>query len=127
MAGQRILVADDEPFILRSLTYVLTREGFSVVEARDGVEAIEVAQRVSPDLLFLDVMMPRKSGFDVLAELKATPELAHCRVILLTAKGQDSDRELGFKLGCDDYLSKPFSPMRIVELARSILGQAQRA
>ena len=127
MAGQRILVADDEPFILRSLTYVLTREGFSVVEARDGVEAIEVAQRVNPDLLFLDVMMPRKSGFDVLAELKATPELAHCRVILLTAKGQDSDRELGFKLGCDDYLSKPFSPMRIVELARSILGQAQRA
>ena len=127
MAGQRILVADDEPFILRSLTYVLTREGFSVVEARDGVEAVEVAQRVSPDLVFLDVMMPRKSGFDVLAELKATPELAHCRVILLTAKGQDSDRELGFKLGCDDYLSKPFSPMRIVELARSILGQAQRA
>jgi DNA-binding response OmpR family regulator len=127
MAGQRILVADDEPFILRSLTYVLTREGFSVVEARDGVEAIEVAQREHPDLVFLDVMMPRKSGFDVLAEIKATPELAHCHVVLLTAKGQDSDREQGFRLGCDDYLTKPFSPMRIVELARSILGSAQRA
>jgi DNA-binding response OmpR family regulator len=127
MAGQRILVVDDEPFILRSLTYVLRREGFEVVEARDGVEALDVARREHPDLVFLDVMMPRKSGFDVLAELKATPELAHCRVILLTAKGQDSDREQGFKLGCDDYLSKPFSPMRIVELARSILGNAQRA
>jgi len=127
MSGQRILVVDDEPFILRSLTYVLTREGFDVVEARDGVEAIDVAQRTHPDLVFLDVMMPRKNGFDVLAEIKATPALAQCRVILLTAKGQDSDRELGFKLGCDDYLTKPFSPMRIVELARAVLGHAARA
>jgi serine phosphatase RsbU (regulator of sigma subunit) len=126
MPGQRILVVDDEPFILRSLTYVLTREGFEVVEARDGVEALEVARRERPDLVFLDVMMPRKNGFDVLAEMRATPALSRCRVILLTAKGQDSDRELGFKLGCDDYLTKPFSPMRIVELARAVLGQSAR-
>jgi DNA-binding response OmpR family regulator len=127
MPGQRILVVDDEPFILRSLTYVLKREGFEVVEARDGIEALDVARREVPDLVFLDVMMPRMSGFDVLAELKSTAELAHCHVILLTAKGQDSDREQGFRLGCDDYLTKPFSPMRIVELARSVLGAAQRA
>lgn len=122
MQHQRILVVDDEPFILRSLAYVLKREGFEVVEARDGAEAIEVARREKPDLVFLDVMMPKKNGFDVLAEIKATPALDGTRVILLTAKGQDSDREQGFKLGCDDYLTKPFSPMRIVERARAVLG-----
>jgi DNA-binding response OmpR family regulator len=122
MHRQRILVVDDEPFILRSLAYVLRREGFEVLEARDGVEAIDVALEEKPDLVFLDVMMPRKSGFDVLSEIKSSPALAHCRVILLTAKGQDSDREQGFKLGCDDYLTKPFSPMRLVERARAVLG-----
>ena len=127
MAGQRVLVVDDEPFILRSLTYVLKREGFDVVEARDGIEAIEVARRERPDLVFLDVMMPRMNGFDVLAEIKGEPTLSHARVILLTAKGQDSDREQGFKLGCEDYLTKPFSPMRIVELARSFLGAVTRS
>ncbi len=126
MQHPRILVADDEPFILRSLAYVLRREGFQVLEARDGVEALDVARREKPDLVFLDLMMPRKSGFDVLAEIKAEPGLGHCRVILLTGKGQDSDREHGFKLGCDDYLTKPFSPIRLVERARALLGAAAR-
>ena len=127
MQPSRILVVDDEPFILRSLAYVLRREGFDVLEARDGVEAIDVARRERPDLVFLDVMMPRKNGFDTLAEIKATPELAQCRVILLTAKGQDSDREQGFKLGCDDYVTQPFSPLRLVERARAVLGAAARS
>ncbi len=123
MNDRRILVVDDEPFILRSLSYVLKREGFTVLEARDGAEAIEIARRERPELVFLDVMMPKKNGFDVLAEIKATPELVHCHVILLTAKGQDSDRDLGFSLGCDDYMTKPFSPMKIVERARQVLGE----
>lgn len=117
-----ILVVDDEPYILRSLSYVLQREGFRVVEARDGEEALAVARRELPDLVFLDVMMPKKSGFDVLAELKAAPEFASCHVILLTAKGQESDRERGFALGCDDYMTKPFSPMKVVERARQVLA-----
>ena len=127
MQHQRILVVDDEPFILRSLAYVLKREGFEVVEARDGVEAIETARREKPDLVFLDVMMPKKNGFDVLAEIKATPALDGTHVILLTAKGQDSDREQGFKLGCDDYVTKPVSPLRLVERARAVLGAAARS
>lgn len=121
MNPARILVVDDEPFILRSLTYVLEREGFRVLTACDGEEALRVARRELPDLVFLDVMMPKKNGFDVLAEMRAEPELAVMRVILLTAKGQDSDRQRGFELGCDDFMSKPFSPMRVVELAKQML------
>jgi DNA-binding response OmpR family regulator len=127
MAAQRILVVDDEPFILRSLTYVLEREGFAVLSARDGAEALTVAKREKPDLVYLDVMIPKKNGFDVLAEIRATPELSHTRVILLTAKGQESDREHGLELGCDDYMTKPFSPMKIVERARQVLASAPRA
>ena len=127
MAGQRVLVVDDEPFILRSLTYVLKREGFDVVEARDGIEAIEVARRERPDLVFLDVMMPRKNGFDVLAEFKADPDLWHARVVLLTAKGQNADREQAFKLGCTDFLSKPFSTVLVLSMARKILGPVEPA
>lgn len=121
--AHRILVVDDEPYILRSLSYVLQREGFAVLEARDGEEALAVARRERPDLVFLDVMMPKKSGFDVLAEIRGTPELAGCCVILLTAKGQESDRERGFALGCDDYMTKPFSPMKVVERARQVLAE----
>lgn len=118
----KILVVDDEPFIMRSLTFVLQREGFEVLQAHDGEEAIEVLRREKPDLVFLDVMMPKKNGYQVLEDIRATDDLAGCRVIMLTAKGQDSDRERGIELGVDDYMTKPFSPMKIVERARAILG-----
>ena len=127
MAGQRILVVDDEPSIVRTLSYVLRRDGFEVLEAHDGAEAVEVARREKPDLVFLDVMMPRMSGFDAITEIKGTPELASTHVVVLPAKGQAADRDVGFKLGCDEYLTKPFSTAKIVELARSVLGPASRA
>jgi DNA-binding response OmpR family regulator len=125
MNPSKILVVDDEPFIMRSLTFVLQREGFEVLQAHDGEEAIEVMRREQPDLVFLDVMMPKKNGYQVLEEIRASDEIAACRVIMLTAKGQDSDRDRGLELGVDDYMTKPFSPMKIVERAREILGSIQ--
>ncbi len=117
----RILVVDDEPFILRSLSYVLRREGFEVSEARDGEEALQKIDAVRPDLVFLDVMMPRLNGYEVLKAIRSNPDLKNCRVFMLTAKGQDADRERGIAMGVDEYLTKPFSPHKIVERARSIL------
>jgi DNA-binding response OmpR family regulator len=123
MSGNKVLVVDDEPFIMRSLTYVLRREGFEVLEAHDGEEAIGMVKEHRPDLIFLDVMMPKKNGYQVLEEVRADAELASCRIIMLTAKGQDSDREKGISMGVDDYMTKPFSPLKIVQRAREMLGK----
>src|SRR5262252_8516218 len=91
----KILVVDDEPFILRSVTYVLRKEGFAVLEAHHGEEALEAIRAHHPALVFLDVMMPRKTGYEVLQTMKEEGLLAHCKVILLTAKGQESDKVCG--------------------------------
>jgi DNA-binding response OmpR family regulator len=118
---KKVLVVDDEPFILRSLSFVLRKERYEVIEARDGEEALEAIEQHRPDLVFLDVMMPRMSGFDVTRKVRATPELAETRIILLTAKGQDSDEEDGRRAGANDYMTKPFSPSKIVEKVRQML------
>ena len=120
MAGL-ILVVDDEPFILRSLTFVLRKEGFEVIEARDGEEAMQQIRTHHPVLVFLDVMMPKKNGYEVCEEVKSDPELADTFVIMLTAKGQESDRDKGLAMGADEYMTKPFSPSKITERVREIL------
>ena len=118
---EKVLVVDDEPFILRSLSFVLRREGLEVIEARDGVEALEAARRERPDLMFLDIMMPRKDGYQVCREIKEDPDLSETYVIILTAKGQQSDRERGLAAGADEYMTKPFSPSRLVQRVREVL------
>ena len=120
MTGRRVLVADDEPYILRSLTYILRKEGFDVREARTGREALEAVKADPPDLVFLDVMMPEVNGFEVCARIKVDPALSGVRIVMLTARGQDQDR--GREAGADLYMTKPFSPSKIVELARRLLG-----
>jgi DNA-binding response OmpR family regulator len=120
---ETVLVVDDEPFICRSLSFVLRKGNFNVVEARNGEEALAAVRQHKPDLVFMDVMMPKLNGFDVCAAIKQDPELKNTRVILLTAKGQDSDREFGAKAGADDYMTKPFSPTKILERAREILAR----
>ena len=120
MLGQ-LLVVDDEPFILRSLTFVLRKQGFTVLEARDGEEAMVQIRNHRPALVFLDVMMPRKNGYEVCDEVKRDPDLAQTHVIMLTAKGQASDREQGLAIGADEYMTKPFSPSKITERVREIL------
>jgi len=118
-----VLVVDDEPFICRSLSFVLRKGNYLVVEARNGEEALAAIKQHKPDLVFMDVMMPKISGFEVCERVKADPELRSIKIILLTAKGQDSDREVGKQAGADDYMTKPFSPTKILERAREILAE----
>ena len=122
MAAHKILVVDDEPFICRSLSFVLRKGDYEVIEARDGEEAIAAIRDHRPDLVFLDVMMPKINGFEVTEQVRADPELDDVKIILLTAKGQESDRQVGKTAGANDYMTKPFSPTKILERAREVLG-----
>ena len=106
MEHRKVLVADDEPDILEILKYNLTNEGYDVVTAKDGDEALEKIRRFQPDLIVLDVMMPKVSGFDVLDILANTPETANLKVVMLTALSQEADGKRAQELGVDDYLVK---------------------
>ena len=120
----RILIADDEPNILVSLEYLLQREGFAVTLARDGQEAVEAILRDPPDLVLLDVMMPRKTGLEVCQQVRAEARLQTVRIVLLTAKGRDTDIAKGLALGANAYITKPFSTKDLVARIRSLLGEA---
>ena len=124
MTGRKVLVVDDEPFILRSLSFVLRKEQFDVIEARNGEEALAQIRQHHPVLVFCDVMMPKKTGYEVVQEVRSVDEFKDMFIVLLTAKGQDSDRERGRTLGADDYMTKPFSPSKIIEKAHEILKRA---
>jgi DNA-binding response OmpR family regulator len=117
-----VLVVDDEPFILRSLSFVLERAGFTVHQARNGDEALEALRDLRPRLVILDVMMPKRNGYEVCEIVKGDPDLRDTYVILLTAKGQESARDRGVQAGADEYMTKPFSPSRIVERVREVLA-----
>jgi DNA-binding response OmpR family regulator len=119
---RKILVVDDEPFICRSLSFVLRKGDYEVIEARNGEEAIAAIRKHKPDLVFLDVMMPKVNGFEVTERVRSDPDLAGVKIILLTAKGQESDRKVGAAAGANDYMTKPFSPTKILERAREVLG-----
>lgn len=123
MSTKRVLVVDDEPFILRSLTFVLRKEGFEVLEARNGEEAMESIRRDRPNLVILDVMMPKKNGYEVLADVRTDEQLKDTYIIMLTARGQEVDRRKGISLGVNEYMTKPFSPLKIVERARDVLSR----
>jgi DNA-binding response OmpR family regulator len=117
-----ILVIDDEPYILRALSYLLTREGYQVETASNGQEGLERVRELKPDLVFLDIMMPRMNGYEVCAQIKQDPSLTKTYVIMLSAKGQQVDRERGLLGGADDYMTKPFSPREVAEHTRSVLA-----
>ena len=118
----KVLVVDDEPFILRSLSFVLRKGKMNVVEARNGEEALEMIREHHPKLVFLDVMMPKMNGYDVVRAVRAEEEFSDVHLILLTAKGQEADRAIGMEAGANDYLTKPFSPARILQLAKEVLA-----
>lgn len=120
----KILIADDEPNILISLEYLMKREGFEVHVARDGHEALEVLRRERPRLVLLDVMMPGKSGFEVCQELRADESLQGTLVLMLTAKGRDTDVAKGLAMGADAYMTKPFSTRELVQKVREMLDGA---
>ena len=122
--GTRILIADDEPNILISLEYLMKREGYEVLVARDGEEALQVLQRERPRLVLLDVMMPRRSGLEVCQALRADEALRGTLVLMLTAKGRDTDVAKGLALGADAYMTKPFSTRELAHKVREMLAGA---
>lgn len=121
---QRILIADDEPNIVISLEYLMKRAGYEVSVARDGQETIDAIRRERPHLVLLDVMMPKKSGFEVCQELRADEALKGTLVLMLTAKGRDTDVDKGLGVGADAYMTKPFATKDLLAKVGELLGAA---
>jgi DNA-binding response OmpR family regulator len=124
MSKGKILVVDDEIYIVHILDFSLGMEGYEVVTALDGEQALEKVNAERPDLIVLDIMMPKLDGYEVCKAVKSSPETRHVPVILLSAKGRNVDQKLGFDVGADDYITKPFSPRKLVERINQLLGQA---
>jgi len=123
--GVTILIADDEPNQLELLAFNLTQEGFIVHRAHDGQEALEKIEDINPDLVILDWMMPVYSGIDLCRKLRERPETRGLPVIMLSARGEESDRTLGLDTGADDYLTKPFSPKELVARVKALLRRSR--
>lgn len=122
MSGKnRILVADDEPRILKFLTGFLSREGFEVVTAADGSEVMAVFEEANPDLIVLDIMMPHMDGFEVCRKIRETSRVP---IIILSAKNETLDRIMGLSLGCDDYLTKPFDSAELLLRIKAVMRRA---
>jgi two-component system alkaline phosphatase synthesis response regulator PhoP len=124
MAKGRILVVDDEIYIVHILDFSLGMEGYEVITALDGEQALEKARAEKPDLIVLDIMMPKLDGYETCKMLKAEAGTKDIPVILLSAKGRNVDQKIGFEVGADDYITKPFSPRKLVERINAILGQS---
>ncbi|MES9815890.1 MAG: response regulator [Candidatus Thiodiazotropha sp.] len=116
-----ILIVDDEPNIVLSVEYLMKREGYQVMTAGDGQVAIEMIADTRPDLLILDVMMPRKNGFEVCREIRADPALSGLPILMLSAKGREAEIKKGISLGADAYITKPFSTHDLVDKVNQLL------
>ncbi len=114
-----ILIVDDDPYIQRALSFVLRREGFEVETSSDGQDALRKAKELKPKVIFLDIMIPKMNGFDTCKAIKSESELKDTYIIMLTAKGQEVDKERGLREGANEYMTKPFSPKEIVAKVKS--------
>ena len=119
--SRSVLIVDDEAYIVTSLEFVMKSAGFEVGVAFDGEEALAKVAEMVPDLVILDVMMPKLDGFQVCETIRANPLWKSVRIIMLTAKGRDAERNKGMSLGADDFLTKPFSTRDILKRAQEIL------
>ena len=124
LAKGKILVVDDEIYIVHILDFSLGMEGYEVLTALDGEQAVEKARAERPDLIVLDIMMPKLDGYETCKILKAGDDTKNIPVILLSAKGRNVDQKIGFEVGADDYITKPFSPRKLVERINALLGQS---
>jgi two-component system, OmpR family, phosphate regulon response regulator PhoB len=120
-----ILVVDDEPSIVDLVRFTLEDAEVQVVEASDGAEALVLARRIKPDLVILDVQMPRLDGLEVCRQLRREPDFARAPIILLTAAGQEADRARGLSAGADEYLTKPFSPLALLALVEALVPETR--
>ena len=117
-----ILIVDDAPNIVLSLEFLMKQEGYEVYTAADGEEALEMVRAKKPNLVLLDVMMPKLDGYEVCREIRANPDWQEIRVIMLTAKGRDVERQKGLELGADAYITKPFSTRDLMEKVNKVIG-----
>ncbi|MFN4007368.1 MAG: response regulator [Chitinophagaceae bacterium] len=118
--AKKILIADDEPDILEIISYNLSKEGYEIITAKDGQEAIDLAKQVQPDLIILDIMMPKKTGIEVCAYLRSQTSFNDTLIIFLTALNDESSQIKGLEIGADDYISKPISPKVLVSRVNAI-------
>ncbi len=118
----KVLVVDDEVYILHILDFSLGAEGFDVITAADGEQALARARSERPDLIVMDIMMPRLDGYETCRRLKGDPSTKEIPVLLLTARGREEDRKRGMEAGADDYMTKPFSPNKLIGRVSEMLG-----
>ncbi len=121
MARAKVLVVDDEEYIQHILNFSFGAEGYEVITAGNGEEAIAKAKAEKPDVIVLDIMLPKMDGYEACKRLKSDPQTKGIPIILLTAKGREADRKLGSQAGADDYVVKPFSPGRLIERVEGML------
>ena len=122
-----ILIAEDEPSILESLDFILRRAGWSIAAVTDGEAVLSTLRRTPPKLVVLDVMLPRRSGFDVLKQIRADDLLRELPVLILTAKGQAKDRRTAEELGADGFVTKPYANAEVIDEVRRLIGAAHPA
>lgn len=125
MAREKVLIVDDEEDILELLDYALARNGYKVIKATTGEEALDLARSELPDLIVLDLMLPGVDGLDVCRILKSDPDAGHIPIIMLTARGDEADVITGLELGADDYITKPFSPRVLLARAKAVLRRGK--
>ncbi len=121
MAKPRVLIVEDEPHIVLSLEFLLQREGYETTAAADGEEGLALVRRLRPDVVLLDIMMPRRNGYEVCQAIKADPELRRIPVIMLSAKAQEVEVLRGLELGATAYIAKPFGNAEVLEAVRAAL------
>ena len=119
--GKQILVIEDEPNIIEAISFILSRDGFTVHTHEDGETAMDKVLALPPDLIILDVMLPGRSGFDILRDLRAEPVTTKIPVMMLTARGQAKDRDLALRLGANHFMTKPFSNADVRDHVRSLI------
>ena len=124
--ASKVLIADDEPNIVTSLEYLMTKRGYRVEVARDGEEALALVESFQPDLVLLDVMMPRRSGYEVCQKIRSREDWRHIRIVMLSAKGREAEVSKGLSLGADAYVTKPFSNRELVERIAALLGEGAK-
>lgn len=118
---KQVLLIEDEPNIIEAISFILSRDGWTVKTHSNGHDAMEVVRARAPDLIILDVMLPGRSGFDILADIRADPDLGALPVLMLTARGQRKDREMAEKAGASHYMTKPFSNAEVLGVVRDLV------
>jgi DNA-binding response OmpR family regulator len=119
--GKRVLLIEDEPNIIEAISFILSRDGWTVHTHEDGASAMEKVLAMPPDMIILDVMLPGRSGFDVLRDMRATEVTKDIPVMMLTARGQEKDRALAHRLGANHFMTKPFSNTEVRDYVRSVM------